>query len=260
MKKYIAACIMGVLLFSCSDDPQKDETDVFDNEGSSESEEMTFEDIKRHVESQLKILPSENYSIEVYEKHLDTDDQIDRLITVNLLNRALKEAETEGTQDKRAALGYMGNFNYLFYVDGKSQLITSPISVPSSPHAELKVTFEHLTSPTHLDFQIDFRIRRSVYRQFYTIRERIPIKVSESEVFQNIGTLEQKDFYILLEEIEGQPWKNIVVYEGIASKKEIPKLLDTYSYEPEVKNSGKLIRRWYFSPQHLKYYVRNDEI
>jgi hypothetical protein len=261
MKKVlISLSIFSLVLASCSNDEENNDTTATETNSSDEKDPMNYEDIKRHIESQLKISPTEKYEIEVFEKHLDTDDEIDRLITVNLLDRAMKEAELDGKPEKRAALGYMGNYNFLFYVDGKSQLITSPIAVPSSPHAQLKVEFEHITSPTHLDFFVDFRIRRSVFRQFYTIRERIPIKVSESELFQNLGTVEQKDYFIVLEEVPGQLWKNIVVYEGKSPKKDIPELLDSYKYEPDVTTTDKLIRRWYYSPQHLKYYVRNDEL
>lgn len=246
-------------LISCENEEESaDET----SEGKKVEDRRVLdnEDIKRHIEAQLKILPTENYDIQIYEEHLDTDDSLDKVITVNLLERAVKDAEMKNRTEYRAKMGYTGQFNYIFYIDGKSQTITSGIAVPSSPHFKLEIDFDYITSPTHKDLIVDFRIRRSEFRQFYTIRERVPIQVSESELFFNLGDDEYESFYLELEEMPGQPWKSIAVYEGISTKENIENLEDSYLIIPEIKKSEKLIRRWYFSEKHLKYYVRNDEL
>lgn len=244
---------------SCDDGEERSD-EMNDGEVVDEKRQLDSEDIKRHVEAQLKILPTENYDIQIYEEHLDTDDALDRVITVNLLERAIKEAEAGNQKEYRSRMGFTGQFNYIFYVDGKSQTITSGIPVPSSPHFKLEVSFDYLTSPTHKDLFVDFRVRRSEFRQFFSIRKRVPIQVSETELFFNLGNKEFEPFYVELEEIPGQPWRAIAVYEGRFENKEIDVLEDTYSVIPEIKKGEKLIRRWYFSEKHLKYYVRNDEL
>lgn len=245
----LVSCGEGEELVDGSTDSEKTEERLLDNE-----------EIKRHVEAQLKILPTENYDIQIFEEHLDTDEKIDKVIAVNLLDRAIKEADASGQREYREKMGYTGQFNYIFYIDGKTQTITSGIAVPSSPPFKLNVSFDYLTSPTHKDIIVDFRIRRSEFRQFYSIRQRVPIQVSETELFFNLGDDEFEAFYVELEEIPGQPWLSIAVYEGEFTNPTIEKLEDTYKVTPEIKKGGKLIRRWYFSEKHLKYYVRNDEL
>lgn len=248
-----------IFVASCDNSENQEDKALTDLENESHPT-MTEEKIRRHVEGQLSILPTEQYSIEQYKEHLDTDDSVDVVITVNLLSRALKEAEVENVVSRREQLGYMGNYNFIFYVDGKTKTITSPIAVPSSPHVPLKVSFASLTSTVHKDLIVDFRIRRSSYRQFYTIRERAPIKVSESELFENLGTNDFKPYYVEIEDWENEVWKSISVYEGKAENKLVPELRDSYQFQPDIKRSDKLIRRWYYSPKHLKYYLRKDEI
>ena len=259
LRVILSLVVFSTLAVSCtSENDSTEDQDQLNVENASRY--LTNEDIKRHVEGQLNILPSENYDIQIYEEHLDTDDSLDRLITVNLLDRALKEAEAENRVEYRSKMGYVGNYNFIFYVDGKTNVITSAIGVPSSPHYKLKVQFTELTSPTHKDILIDFRVRRSQFRQFYTIRERVPIQVSESELFFGLGDEKYEPYYIELEDTPGQLWKTISVYHGESKSETIDDLLKTYSIEPSIKKTDKLLRRWYFSEKYLKYYLRNDEL
>ena len=54
--------------------------------------------------------------------------------------------------------------------------------------------------------------------------------------------------------------KNIVVYKGIAEEKTFGNPDDIYSTEIEIEPTKELVRRWYYSPQYQKYYVKNDEL
>ena len=255
---WILTLFAAMALYSCGEGEVADESGA--DEKIEERRVLDNEDIKRHVEAQLKILPTENYDIQILEEHLDTDDSIDRVITVNLLERAIKDAESKNRAEYRSRMGYTGQFNYIFYIDGKSQTITSGIPVPSSPHFKLQVSFDYVTSPTHKDLVVDFRVRRSEFRQYYTIRERVPIQVSETELFFNLGDDAYETFFVELEEIPGQPWKAIAVYKGVSKNEKIDKLEDSYSVDPKITKGEDLVRRWYFSEKHLKYYVRNDEL
>lgn len=263
-EKLLFLAFFGFMVYGC--DTQDEETgenpvDQITSNGNKENKgKKTKEELIRNIENQLKILPTEDYIINFYEESLDTDDEIDQVITVNLLNRAIKEAQAKNSVENRKKTGYVGNFNFFFFVDGKTGTITSPIAVPSSPHFKLLVSFDYLTSPTHKDIIVDFRIRRSQYRQYYTIKERAPFQVAESEVFENIGEDSLRVYSVQLEEMPNELWKSIAVYQASGSTKKIEQLEDSYSYTPEIKKSNTLIRRWYFSPQYLKYYLRKDEI
>ncbi len=252
--------LLGFVIVGCDTQKTEDNDNPIDQIDSNKKGKKTREELVRNIENQLKILPTEDYTIDFYDSDLDTDDEPDQVITVNLLERAKKEAIAKNSVENREKTGYVGNFNYLFYVDGKTGTITSPVAVPSSPHFKLLVDFDYVTSPTHKDIIVDFRIRRSQYRQYYTIRERAPFQVAESEVFEHLGDDSLKTYAVVLEEMPNELWKSIAVYEAESTSKKIEKLEDSYSYTPEIKKSNTLVRRWYFSPQYLKYYLRKDEI
>src|SRR5690606_10100100 len=119
------------------------------------------EKIIRHIEGNLSIPRTEKYSYKIYKERLNDDDSLDYIITVNRLQKALDEAIESNNIAKRAEMGYMGNFNYFFYMDGLTKEITTAVAVPSSPYAELEVTFDHIKTEAYFDFMVDLRIRNS---------------------------------------------------------------------------------------------------
>lgn len=247
-----------MIFVSCENTEEQPSNSTKDN--TEESNYLTEDKIVRHIEAQLNILGNEKYSYHIYEAELNSDDSLDRIVTVNLLDRAMNEAIEAHKVAKMAELGFMGNYNYFFFIDGESQVITSPIVVPSSSKAELQVSFENITSDAHKDFQIDYRIMNDCYRKFYSIDQRIPVQISETEIFQNLGKDDEKAFVVRLEPNENTIAKNIAIYKGVAEKVDVSDPDAVYGITPKITGTDELVRRWYYSPQYKKYYMKKDEI
>jgi len=256
--KYIFFLIITISFFSCKEKEEVDEpTKLVENKIPTD---LTKAEILRHIEGQLKILGNEKYSYEIYEAQLNTDDSLDKIITVNLLDRAINEAIESGRVAKRAEVGYIGNFNYIFYIDGMNKAITSAIAIPSSPQAELKISFENIISEANNDFTIDLRIKNSCFRRFYMIENSVPAQVSETEIFTDYGMENEQAYFVEYEPGTHSLAKNIVIYKGIAEKISFGNPDDIYSTEIDIQPTKELVRRWYYSPQYQKYYVKNDEL
>ncbi len=104
------------------------------------------------------------------------------------------------------------------------------------------------------------RILHDCYRKFFTIKDRVPIQVSETEVFINLGKEGEQVYAIQLEESNSGSAKNIAVYKGTTKKVTLSTPDQVYQTEPEIKAGDELVRRWYYSPQHMKYYLKKDEL
>lgn len=256
--KILYAFLISISFIACSEAPKED---GIKNEPTQETKKfMSRKEIIRHIEAQLKIPATEKYEIAFCEAHLNEDDSIDLIITVNMLQKAKNDAIETGKLAKRAEMGFVGNYNFFFYFDGGTGVITSPIPVASSPYAPLAISFENITSETHKDLLVDFRIRTSKFRQFYTIASLAPFQVCETEIFTDYGSPDEKVYAIEYEEDTYSIGRNIVIYEGIPERIAIEKPDDVYSIDPKITSTKKLIRRWYYSPKHLKYYLLKDEM
>ena len=81
--------LVTLLFFSCSEESkEKSEKPVPKAEENQTVEQMA----KRHLESQLSIPATEKYSYHIYKAHLDEDEKIDAIITLNRVDFALEEA------------------------------------------------------------------------------------------------------------------------------------------------------------------------
>ena len=254
--KFIFAILLLALFTACTGEVEQVEPEKPIQQGHS----MTRDDMKRHIESQLQIPVTEKYGIEFFEDHLNDDDTIDVIIAVNLLERAKNEAIKSNRLAKRAEMDFMGNYNCFFFYDGATGTITSPIMVPSSPLAPLTISFNNVTSELHKDVQIDFRIGDSKFRAYYTIASRAPFQVCQSEIFLDYNTDNRTAFSISLEENPQSFAKNIVVYKGDIEELEMKDQDEIYQTEPKIIPTAELVRRWYYSPQHMKYYLKKDEM
>ena len=93
-----------------------------------------------------------------------------------------------------AELGFMGNYNYFFYFDGALNLISPPLAIPSSPMLPLKVSFENISSSSFKDILIDFRIRNSSYKDYYTVTNHSPRRIFQWKIFDGLGTPKEESF------------------------------------------------------------------
>lgn len=251
--------LFGLLLFTVScTEPVKKESDFFDNIENKEPDYNSIEEkITRHIESDLRIPATEKYSYAIYKSNLNGDDSLDYVITVNRLEFALQEAIESGKVANLAEMGYMGNYNYYFYMDGLSKEISASIPVPSSPYAELEVEFHSIKTEAYKDFTIDFRIINSKFRRFYTVINSIPRQTFEAKIFDGLGDSNPEAYVVEYAPGSFTLAKDILVYNGTLEKVTVNSVNDVYSIHPKITSTGKLDRKWYFSEAKNKYFTEN---
>lgn len=254
MKHYLLFGLF-VFLISCEEAPKK-ESDFFENiEKNQETYKSIDEKIIRHIESNLSIPRTEKYTYQIYKQRLNDDDSLDYIITVNRLQKALDEAIESNNIAKRAEMGYMGNFNYFLYMDGLTKEITPAIAVPSSPYAELEVSFEHIKTEAFYDFMIDFRIRNSKFRRFYTVIDDTPRQTFEAKIFDRLGETNPEAYIVNFVPGSFSLAKDIWIYKGKLESVTVNSPNDVYSINPNITPTEELERKWFFSDAQNKYFT-----
>ena len=252
--KYVYFILTALLIAGCNDSPEETGSDKTNGEDSV-AEMTTDELIVRKIESALSIPATENYTYKVYREHLNGDDSLDYIISVNRLEKALNDAIESGQVAKRAEIGYMGNFNYFFYMDGSSKAMTTPIPVPSSPHAELRVTFDNIVTEGYKDVMVDFRIRNSCFRRFYTVVGETPRQDFEMKIYDGLGTDDREAYVMEYEPGTYSLAKDILIYKANLEAIEITDPMEVYSLDPEITKTDVLDRRWFFNGNETKYFT-----
>ncbi len=256
--KYAYLFIFACLIIGCTESISDTDAEVISPE--EPAVEMTVEQrIVRHIESQLEIPATEEYSYKVYEAELNGDENVDRIITVNLVDRAIQEAIESGNIAKRAEVGYIGNYNYIFYMDGTKETITQGIPVPSSPQAELRVTFENICTEAYKDILVDFRIRNAGYRRFFSIMRDIPRQVFETKIFDGLGTDNTEAYSVQYEPGTYSLSKDIIVYKADLEDVVINDPNAVYEIDPEITPTDVVDRRWFYNVAQQKYYTEIDQ-
>ena len=246
-----------------SDTSQSDTNrDIFDNITTSNrngrihllDSSKTFIDqvLHNHFKKTLLINENEKYSYEIYKEHLNGDSIIDAVITLNRLEYAKQKAEESGNPTKAEKIGFMGPFNAFFLFDGKSNTLSSPLVVPSSPLEPLKVSFENITSIDFKDILIDFRIRNSSFKEVYFIINKFPKLVFEWTNFDGLGT-PNEEAYVFDFKAGTNVIKDIIIYEGKIDN--LPPNTNPLTYEPKIINQNKKIKTFFYSKSKGKYFT-----
>ena len=215
-----------------------------------------------HIKSELDITAIEKYDYTIYKEELNRDDSTDWIISVNLKDRAINKAISTESTAKMAALGYMGSYNYIFFMDGQTKKFSPAVVIPSSAFGKLKVGFEHITSLEGKDFVVDLKIRNSRRRRFYTISNNIPLQICENVVYYNLGKedTETESYVIKYEKSENGPFNDIVVYEGILEQRIFEDPDEVYSYEPTITATNRIAHIWHYNPIQKMCYIDKTEI
>lgn len=212
--------------------------------------------VRRHIQSTLKLTAADPYELAQFSQDLNDDDSLDVIFTVNLMDRAIKESIQSGRPEKYVEMGYMGYYNYIFFMDGKTKELSEPIVVPSSPMFPLEIAFTKVLGTANTDFTVDYRVRNMQRRRFYTIENRKPREVCQAVIFDGLGTPKRVAFDIQFEESEVTAFNDIVEYEATLESTIIPNLDSTYTYIPKITPTNKEVRRWYYSPSQGKYFTQ----
>ena len=253
MNKFIIF-LFPILLFSCENNEKP--KNIISEDQLPDKPKSLAAYAKRHVESTLKISPSEKYELKIYKANLDGDDKEDAIIAVNRLQFAINEAAQSEYPAKRAEVAYMGNFNYIFYFDGGLDLISPPIAIPSSPLLPLKISFENVSSSDFQDIIVDFRIRNASYRDYYFIKNHTPARVFQWKNFDGLGTSDAFAFTFSYEPGKVNTAKNIVIHK--AKIRSIPTDADLNTFIPEITKTTNLERIFFYLPNQGKYVTESN--
>lgn len=247
--KEIRLILFLLVLVSCSDQPEKESSQPI------KDEKPVAEDLesraKRHVESQLGMDGTEKYTLRIYKENLDGDQKPDAIITVNRLEFAKNEAARSNNTVKQAELGFMGNFNYIFYYDGGLDKISPSIPVPSSPNAQLEIKFEHIASEKYMDILVDYRVLNACFRNYYSVIEHSPRHVFQWKVFDGLNKPEKEAYHFEYGEGTLGPQKDIIVLK--AKMIDPGKVADVYSFQPELTPTKEEVYRFFYYPKEGKY-------
>jgi hypothetical protein len=249
MKTHLLSIIAISLIFSSCKDASTENDTI---EDAPEVEKGSLEEIiEQHIEGNLKIPGTEDYSFKIYKEHLDGDEKMDAIITVNRYQFAIDEAAKGNNTAKRAELGFMGNYNYIFYYDGGLDKISPQIAIPSTPQTELKVSFANLSSNAYKDILVDFRVRNASYRDFYTVANHTPRRIFQWKNFDGLGDNVSEAYILKIEEGAVGLQKDILVMKAdIVQPKE---KVDLFTYEPKLIESNELVHRFFYNDQMGKY-------
>ncbi|MCH2225978.1 MAG: hypothetical protein MK066_14515 [Crocinitomicaceae bacterium] len=257
MKLYLQL-FLSTLLFGCTSEI-KETPDVIPDtivvDDTPKQYVPTEELIRNYVYKSLEISDDEKITIETFEADCNGDDSLDIVITVNLLDRALKEAIKSNSIAKRAELGYMGRFNYMIYMDGASRSLSKAIAIPSSPHGKLAVSFENIRTEHYKDILIDFRIRNSGFREFYSVVNEIPRRVLQVKLFDGLGDSTYEGYTIGYKPGRYSLAKDVIVYKGTFDNPTFDDPLGSYQFTPEITATQEIDRQWFFNDGQFKYFT-----
>ncbi|MFN5418478.1 MAG: hypothetical protein ACK5B9_15575 [Flavobacteriia bacterium] len=250
--KEITGILFFLVLFSCTNNEVK--KDVFDQPIIENKDKMKFEErVKREIEAKLNIPATEKYTLKIQKEHLNSDEKEDAIITVNRLEFAISEAKKE-KNSRREEYGFLGNFNYFLYYDGKLDKISIPMNIGSSAKTPLKVRFENIQSDIYKDVIIDYRIRNSAFRNYYKLESSSLILVFQWKLYDMIGTDNYEANYLQLQPGSYSLARDIVVYKG-KIKNYSKNINDIYTYEPEIEKDGAELYHFFFDPKTYKYSI-----
>lgn len=245
--------ICFTFLYSCTettevetDEPQKEEMEDLSDRSIEERAEM-------EIRSALKASPDEIMSIKIYKENLNEDDIEDALITVNRLDFAMEKAAASDKAAKFAEIAYLGNHNYIFFYDGRLKRISVPLAIPSSPKAELKIEFKNIVTEAYKDILIDYRLTKSIFRDYYHISNGSLDLVFQWKVFDNFGTPTPEANYYQYGEVPGtfSLSRDIIIYQGKIENYDSK--ADFFKFNPEISKTDKELIRFFYDPKQRKY-------
>jgi hypothetical protein len=247
--------LLTLFIWSCKEEPIHEPTTQNEQGPPTKGKQSLSNYVDRMVRAKLGIQANENFKLKIYRAQLDEDGIEDAIVTVNRLDFAMKEAMASANPAKRAELGFIGNFNYFFFFDGKLDMLSPPIAIPSSPLLPLEVSFENISSSNYKDILIDFRIRNASYKDFYTVSNHTPRRIFQFKNFDGLGTPITEAYHFEYGAGSYGPQKNIFVME--AKLEALPNGADKNTFIPQIRPLEKIKYTFFYLESEAKYATKD---
>jgi hypothetical protein len=209
---------------------------------------------KRQVETLLKINAAENYTLSIHKEYLDRDTLIDAVILVNREEYAKKKAAEDGDTSFEELVGYTGPYNYVFtHINGSEKLHQAP-PVGSSATHPLTVQFETISNPSQKDFYVEYRVKSSINRNYYTINNGRVVLTFSCPLYDFMDPQNPTVYSIKHIESEVRISKDIALYKGKITNYDPKNISDFMTYYPaEVLPTDDLYVYFIYDKKRMKY-------
>ena len=245
---------------SCTSVESVDDNEL--NKEKIELETLTDEEkIIRQVENILDISAAENYDIEIQYQYIDPDTLKDALILVNRGEFGHQKAKRTNTERFFKTTGNTGLYNFIFLKLGGVDKIIS--TNPVGANADYPLTFEflELTSKAHKDFLVEYRVRNSLHRNYYTVRNDRLFLTFSCPVFDSIGAPNPRVYDIQHTTSDVRIAKDIALYEGSIVDYKVDEIENINEFTPkDIIRDGDLYVFFIFDDKKMKYVTPMREV
>jgi hypothetical protein len=213
------------------------------------------EQAKGHIMRALSIPANEKFTYTIYKEHLDGDDKIDAIITLNRFENAKSDAVKSPNPALYSKFGYMGYYNFIFYYDGELNLISPQIVIASNANVPLKVSFENVYSLAYKDAIVEYHVSNAGFREYFTIVNHTPKSYFKWKNFDGVLKGTQEAFTFGYSDGTMGPLKDILIYK--ANFQQPSAGTDPNTYEPKLAASKELAYRFFYHTETDKYMTQN---
>lgn len=251
----ISYILISILFLASCNNEEKFSKSEERSDSTQETETLTKEEqIIRQVESLLSISATETYDIQIEYKHIDQDTLLDALILVNRKEFAFQKAKNTNTERFFEQTGNTGLYNYVFLLMGGEKKLISTNPVGSNANYPLKVEFLELTSKAHKDFYLEYRVRNSLHRNYYTVRNNRVYLTFSCPVFDRIGEDDPLVYDIQHQTSSVRIAKDIALYKGKIVDYNPKEIENTNEFDAkEITSNGELFVYFIFNDKTMKY-------
>lgn len=206
------------------------------------------------MQGTFQILPNEKYTSSFIETDFDGDGIMDKIISVNRLERANLDLKNDDNPSKMLEMGQMGNYNHVLLFNGRDSLFYSPLTIPSSPYLPLKIESIRLKNDINSEIQIDYRIRNACYRSIYTVQRNQAKLIFQWKLFDGLGT-NQSEAYVIEVGIAGKTseYKDLNIYK--AELESLPNNKEANTYIPKITKTGEIFTTFFYLDKENKYFT-----
>ena len=257
---YLIGIIPLIFLVSCKEElPESAQNE-------NETQEMMLNEIPDSIkkdfskylsltlQGSFQILPNEKYTSSLIETDYDGDGILDKIISVNRLEKANLDLKNDDNPGKMLEMGQMGNYNHVLLFNGRDSLFYSPLTIPSSPYLPLKIESIQLKNDIKSEIQIDYRIRNASYRSIYSVQRNQAKLIFQWKLFDGLGTTES-EAYVIEVGISGKTsdYKDLNIYK--AELESLPNNKEANTYNPKLTRTGDIFTTFFYLDKENKYFT-----